>query len=112
MSKRIITAALFLILPLTAQRLAQGSKSKPAATSASIKAKVIKYQKRKVAVTITLKSGSVYYYVSRDGEVEQKIDQKIKLSGTIASIGEKDFSFYERWFFGQSGHLKKSGMRI
>ncbi len=82
MSKWIITTALFLILPLTAQCLAQSDKSKPAVANDRIKAKIIKYQKRKVAVTITLKPGSAYYYVPGNSEeVEHKYDQKIKLFG-------------------------------
>jgi hypothetical protein len=105
MSKTIITAILLLILLLTAQCLAQDVRSKTAGT-ASIKAKIIKYKKLKLAVTIRLKPGSVYYYVPRDGEIAHNVDREIKLSGTIGATDEEHFYLNERWFLGQSGLLK------
>jgi hypothetical protein len=99
-----ILRVLILIVALEISCLAQNAKSTQ--TGEELKAKLSVIQRKNAAITLKLKPGSVYYYLSRNEDVKHVAEDKNKLTGTIAVAAGDYFILNERWFLGQSGELK------
>ncbi len=104
MSQSRILTILGLIVSLAMSCLAQNAKPSP--TAEELKAKFTALQRKGTAITLKLKPGRVYYYLSRGEDIKHVAEEKNKLTGTIAVAAEDYFILNERWFLGQSGELK------
>lgn len=103
MKRLSLIKVILLATCVAAQCFAQDQGAKPPVTKETMKERLTRYQQKRLAITIRLKPGSRYHFLtSYRNEVEHTAGKKEKMSGAVAVINEQTFIFRVRTFLGQT----------